>query len=99
MDIEILSDASSDEAEVEHTANAITETMETPPPTLTIGTVLQELPKLKSGKTASLLFSERPFMEKLKFLLSFLVFIGVEFEFFSLPVIEFFIDICLILSL
>ena len=51
MDIEILSDASSDEAEVEHTANAITETMETPPPTLTIGTVLQELPKLKSGKT------------------------------------------------
>ena len=44
MDLEILSDASDDEIDDEEVVT------ETPPPRLTIGDVLGNLPKLKNGK-------------------------------------------------
>ena len=56
MDIEILSDASSDEAEADD-ANKVA--IETPPPTLSIGTVMRELPKIKNGETVFILFGWR----------------------------------------
>lgn len=54
-DLEILSDTSDDENQeevveagsVDHAGSI--EIVETPPPTLTIGTVLDKLPKIKSG--------------------------------------------------
>ena len=45
MDLEILSDASDDEIDDEEVVT------ETPPPRLTIGDVLGNLPKLKNGKS------------------------------------------------
>ena len=48
MDIEILSNTSSDETEAD---DADKVAIETPPPTLSIGTVFRELPKFKSGET------------------------------------------------
>ena len=47
--LEVLSDASSDEEPNENAEETVTGVTETPP-TLTIGAVLQELPKVKCGK-------------------------------------------------
>ena len=52
--IEVLSDTASDEeVEDEHGKDSSAGNKETPPPPLTIGAVLRELPKIKSGKETS----------------------------------------------
>ena len=52
--IEVLSDTASDEeVEDEHGEDSSAGNKETPPPPLTIGAVLRELPKIKSGKETS----------------------------------------------
>ena len=51
--IEVLSDAASDEeVEEDHDEDSSRGLKETPLPPLTIGAVLRELPKIKSGKKA-----------------------------------------------
>ena len=53
MDLEILSDASDDENDDKEIVD------ETPPPRLTIGDVLGNLPKLKNGKLIHLTGCDR----------------------------------------
>ena len=48
MDLEILDNVSDDDDDQEEEAG---DNVETPPPTLTIGAVLDKLPKIKNGNT------------------------------------------------